>query len=111
MAQDNLKESDGRCTAVSYIDRTDRLEYQLRARAVVVAAGALESTRLLLNSRSPRFPNGLANSSGAVGRYLSDTVGYLMTAYFPKLMNRKDQNEDRITGEHLIISLCLQGLK
>ena len=43
---------------------------------MVVAASACESARLLLNSKSPRFPNGLANSSGQVGRNLTDTVGY-----------------------------------
>src|SRR5260370_42275444 len=111
MAQDNLKESDGRCTPGSYIDRTDRREYQLRARAVVVAGGALESTRLLLNSRSPRFPNGLANSSGAVGKGLNDTVGYIMTAHLPQLMGRQIENEDGIDGGHLIIPWWLQGVK
>jgi choline dehydrogenase-like flavoprotein len=111
MAREILTDSEGRCTAVSYIDRRDRRECQLRARAVVVAGGALESTRLLLNSRSPRFPNGLANSSGAVGRYLSDTVGYLTTAYFPELMSRKIGNEDGISGGHLIIPWWLQGVR
>ena len=45
----------------------------MRCRAVVVAASACESARLLLNSKSPRFSNGLANASGLVGRYLTDT--------------------------------------
>src|SRR5260370_7407912 len=111
MAREILTDSEGRCTAVSYIDRTDRREYQLRARAVVVAGGALESTRLLLNSPSPRFPNGLANSSGAVGKGLNDTVGYIMTAYLPQLMGRKIENEDGIDGGHLIIPWWLQGVK
>lgn len=111
MAREILTDGEGRCTAVSYIDRTDRREYQLRARAVVVAGGALESTRLLLNSRSPRFPNGLANSSGAIGKGLNDTVGYNMTAYLPQLMGRKIENEDGIDGGHLIIPWWLQGVK
>jgi choline dehydrogenase-like flavoprotein len=111
MAREILTDSEGRCTAVSYIDRTDRREYQLRARAVVVAGGALESTRLLLNSRSSRFPNGLANSSGTIGKCLNDTVGYIMTAYLPQLVGRKIENEDGIDGGHLIIPWWLQGVK
>jgi choline dehydrogenase-like flavoprotein len=110
MAREILTDTDGRCTGVSYINRANRREYQLRSRAVVVAAGALESTRLLLNSRSPRFPNGVANSSGSVGKYLSDTVGSLATAYFPQLMGRKIGNEDGISGGHLIIPWWLQGV-
>src|SRR5260370_739981 len=77
MAREILTDTDGRCTGVSYIDRTDRREYQLRSRAVVVAAGALDSTRLLLNSRSSRLPNRGANSSGAVRKYLTDTLATL----------------------------------
>src|SRR3546814_19041012 len=45
------------------------------ARIVVLAASACESARLLLNSRSSRFPQGLANSSGVVGKYLTDNTG------------------------------------
>ena len=111
MAREIVTDAEGRCTAISYVDRTDRREYQLRARAVVVAGGALESTRLLLNSRSPRFPNGLANSSGVLGQCLSDTVGYIMTAYLPQLIGRTIENEDGIDGGHLIIPWWLQGIK
>jgi choline dehydrogenase-like flavoprotein len=45
---------------------------EARAKVVVLAAGALESTRILLNSTSRRFPNGVANSSGVLGHYLMD---------------------------------------
>jgi len=47
----------------------------VRAKVVVVAASALETARLLLNSKSSLFPNGLANSSGTVGKYITDTTG------------------------------------
>lgn len=111
MAREITTDANGRCTGVSYVNRSDRREYQVRSRAVVVAGGALESTRLLLNSRSTRFPNGLANSSGVLGRNMTDTVGYLMTAYLPQLMGRKIENEDGISGGHLIIPWWLQGAK
>jgi choline dehydrogenase-like flavoprotein len=59
----------GRATGVTYFDR-DRTERFQRARAVVVCANGAETPRLLLMSASSSFPNGLANSSGLVGKYL-----------------------------------------
>ena len=58
---------DGLVKAVSYIDTETREERQIRCRVCVVAASACESARLLLNSKSPSHPNGLANGSGVVG--------------------------------------------
>jgi choline dehydrogenase-like flavoprotein len=63
---------EGRATGVYYIDRSTRRHREAQAKIVVLAASALESTRLLLNSTSPRFPNGLGNSSGTLGHYLMD---------------------------------------
>ena len=60
---------DGRATGVAYFDRDRRERFQ-RARAVVVCANGAETPRLLLMSANPRFPHGLANSSGLVGKYL-----------------------------------------
>src|SRR5207245_1788197 len=59
------------------------------------------SAGLLLNSRSSRFPNGLANSSGLVGKYLMDTVGVSVGGFFPALMDRPAHNEDGVGGMHL----------
>jgi choline dehydrogenase-like flavoprotein len=59
----------GRATGVKYFD-ADKKEVFQRAKAVVVCANGAETPRLLLNSKSNLFPNGLANSSGAVGKYL-----------------------------------------
>jgi glucoside 3-dehydrogenase (cytochrome c) catalytic subunit len=64
--------ADGRAGGVHYIDRTSHTHRDARARVVVLAAGALESTRILLNSTSPRFPNGAGNSEGVLGHYLMD---------------------------------------
>jgi choline dehydrogenase-like flavoprotein len=64
----------GEATGVAFVDRLSRRNDQAHARAVVVCTSAIESARLLLNSRSARHPNGLANSSGTVGRYLMDHV-------------------------------------
>jgi choline dehydrogenase-like flavoprotein len=62
-------DSTGRVTGVVYFDGQKR-EVQQRAKAVVLSANASESARLLLLSTSARFPNGLANTNGIVGRYL-----------------------------------------
>jgi choline dehydrogenase-like flavoprotein len=59
-------------TGVSFIDANSGTSEEVRARVVVVAAGSIESTRLLLHSKNRAFPDGLANSSGLVGRYLMD---------------------------------------
>jgi len=75
MAREILVDKDGKATGVSYIDKASRSEKRVNARAIVVAASACESARLLLNSKSTLFPGGLANSSGAVGKYLMDSVG------------------------------------
>ena len=75
MARELLTDATGKVTAVSYVDKTTGTEQQVRCRTVVLSAAACESARLLLNSRSPRHPNGVANSSGVVGKYLTDTVG------------------------------------
>ena len=101
MAREVTTGEDGLATGVSYIDTRDRREYQVRARIVVIAASACESARLLLNSKSARFPNGLANSSGTVGKYLTDTTGVSVGGFIPKLADSVPHNEDGIGGMHL----------
>jgi len=67
-----LMGADGRAQGVHYIDRITRDHRDAYARVVVVAAGALESTRLLLNSKSSSHPQGVGNSTGVLGHYLMD---------------------------------------
>jgi choline dehydrogenase-like flavoprotein len=62
-------DNSGRVTGVTYFNAEKQEVFQ-SARAVVLSANAGESARLLLMSSSSRFPDGLANSSGVVGRYL-----------------------------------------
>ena len=64
--------SAGDEAAVDYITGDTHERRVIRSRAVVVAAGTVDSTRLLLRSRSHDFPDGLGNSSGILGRYLHD---------------------------------------
>ena len=59
----------------------------VRARIVVLAASACESARILLNSKSSKFPQGLGNSSGVVGKYLTDSTGASVRGFIPALMD------------------------
>lgn len=60
---------DGRATGCVYRDADDQ-EHEVEARVVCLSASSVESARLLLNSKSARFPDGLANGNGHVGRHL-----------------------------------------
>ena len=73
---------DGHITGI-LIRRPDRSETWLGARHLIIAANAIEGPKLLLMSRSERFPNGVANSSDAVGRYLMDHPVQLTRALSP----------------------------
>lgn len=77
---------DGRATGVAYFDAQKRLQRQ-RAKAVVLCANGAETPRLLLNSESSRFPNGLANSSGVVGKYLMFNTYSGVNAQFEHPLN------------------------
>lgn len=102
MARELITDASGKVTAVSYIDKTDGSEKQVRCRTVVLSASACESSRLLLNSKSPRHPQGLANSSGTVGRYLMDTVGSSLSAAVPALSGMPHYNSDGY-GSHVYV--------
>ncbi len=93
----------GKVTGVSYIDKKTATEHPLSARVVILAASACESARILLNSKHAKHPNGLANSSGQVGRNLMDSTGANLSALVPALMNRPRYNEDGHTANHLFI--------
>lgn len=92
-----------RAAGVEYVDRKTGMRHQAKARAVVLAAGTCETTRLLLNSA----PGGLANSSGQLGRNLTDSTGASFRAYVPALAGRPRYNEDGIGGQHIYIPFWL----
>ncbi len=106
-----------RATGVRVIDANTRESIEYQARVVFLCASALESTRILLNSRTERFPTGLANSSGELGRNLMDhTMGGGASGrlegmedqatfgrrpngiYLPRFRNVKDQHPDFLRG-------------
>ena len=74
-------DANGKVNAVVYADKNGSLQRQ-KARAVCVAGNSIESPRLLLNSASSRFPDGLANSSGQVGRnYMRHMTGSVYAVF------------------------------
>src|SRR3954471_16594523 len=101
----------GLATGVSYIDKGTKRDNHVRARIVVVAASACESARILLNSKSSKFPQGLANSSGVVGKYLTDSTGASVSGFIPKLMDGIPHNEDGTGGMHLYTPWWLDNKK
>jgi choline dehydrogenase-like flavoprotein len=101
MVREVLVGNDGLATGVSYVDKKTRREVEVRGKIVVLAASCCESARLLLNSKSSQFPNGLANSTGLVGRYVMDTVGSAVSGFLPILQDLPPQNEDGVGGMHL----------
>ncbi len=89
IAKDVLADGDGRARGVAYIDRETKQEIEVLGRAVVVAGSCIESAKILLNSKSRRWPDGLANSSGQLGRNLCDHLyGGSAFGYLPQLLGK-----------------------
>ena len=103
MAREILIGRDGKAQGISYINKATRTEGRVNAKAIVIAASACESARLLLNSKSSLFPDGIANSSGAVGRNLMDSVGSSGAGYFPQMQNIPPHNHDGTGGMHVYV--------
>jgi choline dehydrogenase-like flavoprotein len=96
-------DKSGRAAGVTFADRESGEHHSLRARAVVLAASSCESARILLNSKSALFPDGLANESGLVGRYLMDSVSTETFAQFPALERLPPRNDDGISTCHIFV--------
>jgi choline dehydrogenase-like flavoprotein len=99
---------DGKARGVAFIDRHTGVERTARARAVVLAAGACESVRILLNSGKPGS-GGLGNGSGLLGKYIMDTVGSSLGGRVPRFEGLPPTNDDGVDGEHLYVPWWLYG--
>ncbi|SMD17250.1 GMC family oxidoreductase [Pedobacter nyackensis] len=111
MVREVLTDKSGLATGVSYVNTKDMQEYQVRGKIVILGASACESARLLLNSKSTAHPDGLANSSGIVGKYLHDSTGASMGGYLPQLVDRKRYNEDGAGSIHIYSPWWLDNKK
>ena len=111
MAREVTVDAGGLASGVTYVDKTTARDNHVRARIVVLAASACESARILLNSKSAKFPQGLANSSGTVGKYLTDSTGTSVRGFVPALMDGIPHNEDGTGGMHLYTPWWLDNKK
>ncbi|MBM3801809.1 MAG: GMC family oxidoreductase [Acidimicrobiia bacterium] len=95
IAREVTLDGEGKARGVVFVDRLTRETHEVQGKTVILGASCLESTRLLLNSRSREYPEGLANSSGLLGRYLHDHVmtGSIV-GFAPQLYNAKVANDD-----------------
>lgn len=94
---------NGSARGVSFVDVHTGRHHSVRGKAVVLAASACESARILLNSRSGLFPQGLGNDHGLVGRYLTDSARARAAAYFPALEKLAPRNDDGVSMFHMYV--------
>jgi choline dehydrogenase-like flavoprotein len=90
-----LDRATGKASGVTYIDANGKLEYEADAKAVVLGASLVESVRILFNSRTRDYPDGLANSSGTLGHYLAEHVAFnSVQGFLPQLAGHPVTNDD-----------------
>lgn len=94
-----LDAKTSRAKGVGFLDAVTRTAYEARAKVVVLAASTLESTRIMLNSKSRLFPQGIANSSGHLGRNLCEHVlGPRVEGIYKPRVGGERLNEDGRPG-------------
>jgi len=98
-----LVDDRGLASGVQYFDRNTKQENRVLAKRVVVAASCIDSTRILLNSTSEKYPNGIGNSSDVIGCYLSEQIRIHIRGFAPDLIGSKVYNDDGIGGEHIYL--------
>jgi choline dehydrogenase-like flavoprotein len=88
-------DDSGRVRGVAWVDHRSGQEYQSSAPLVFLCASSLESTRLLMLSRTPKRPNGLGSNSGTLGSYLMDHVVLSAEGIGPTLGTQSPFEESR----------------
>jgi choline dehydrogenase-like flavoprotein len=102
MVREVLTDNKGLATGVSYVNKEDMQEYQMKGKTILLGASSCETARIMLNSKSQTHPNGIGNSSGVVGKYLQDSTGASLSGMLPQLLDRKRYNEDGLGSIHLL---------
>ena len=103
IVEEILVNDEGLASGVRYFDRLTGDERTVPAKRVIVAASAVDSTRLLLNSKSRQYPNGIGNGSDVIGRYLVEQFRLRVDAFAPELIGTPASNDDGISGGHIYI--------
>lgn len=93
-------DESGKATGVHFIDKKTGREEHVSAKLVILGASSCETGRILLNSKSNRFPTGLGNSTGHLGRWLTDSTGSGLGGRIPSLENIPLHNEDGVSTMH-----------
>lgn len=101
MVREVMLDDSGKATGVHYMDKQTREDSVARARVVILSASTCETARILLNSKSNLFPQGLANSSGQIGKNLTDSLGSSLGAHIPAMESLPPYNEDGAGGNHV----------
>lgn len=95
IAKNVLVDENGRAKGVAYIDRDTKQEVEVYSKAVVMAASCLETTHIMLNSKSRNWPTGIANSSGQLGQNLCDHLyGTPAYGYLPQLLGQPSRPDN-----------------
>ena len=93
-----IDSNTGKARGVRYIDRETKQDGEALGKVVVLSASSFESARILLNSKSRQYPNGLANSSGQVGRNIVDHIQCGGGGSLPQLFDMRSMNTDSYGG-------------
>jgi choline dehydrogenase-like flavoprotein len=94
---------DGRARGVQYFDRKTGAEREVLGRVVVLGASCMDTTRILLNSKSRAHPNGLGNGADVIGRYLCEQIRFHVRGVLPDLLGTASRNDLGIGGEHIYL--------
>jgi choline dehydrogenase-like flavoprotein len=101
MVYELVVDKAGRVTGANYIDKTTGQHRFIRAINTVLAASAFESVRILLNSRSNRFPQGIGNTTGRLGKAITDTVGGKVIGQVPALESLPPHDDFGVSLDHV----------
>ena len=98
-----LVDENGLAKGVQYFDRVTGKERQVLAKVVVMGASAVDSTRILLNSKSEKHPNGIGNGSDVIGRYLCEQIRVHVSGYLTTLSGKEIVHDYGAGGEHIYL--------
>ena len=106
-----LVDDKGLANGVQYFDRVTGKEERVYAKVVIMGASAVDTTRILLNSKSTTYPNGIGNGSDVIGRYLCEQLRVHVAGFLPQLYGNGVQNDLGIGGEHIYMPRFNHRLK
>jgi choline dehydrogenase-like flavoprotein len=98
-----LVDANGQVKGVQYFDRVTGKEHEVLAKVVVMGASAVDSTRILLNSKSAAHPSGIGNGSDVIGKYLCEQIRVHVAGYFPSLAGKEIVHDYGAGGAHIYL--------